>query len=454
MMQVHDLRLLELERRVDAVASQGPISEKSIGSFRALLNTDGASITVTFLLAHAKNINSLQLYRNTTKDLGTAKLLESWHYPFNEKQQYQYTDASGDIKGTGGFYWVKASNAKASETKIFGPQGIADAAKIGPPAQISELGASSSGGDGTSVLLNVSFTTDGSNFSSCKIYASGYKGNPAFVAVAQGPGSPFSFALEQTDEAIVLKAVAVNLAGVEAGNGPTANVTLDGVETVPAKIMPGAAFSISTGTQVDWDAGAEADVTQFQVYRAPIGAGFGAASNIGTVVATGATSYSYLDTGGAGGRYEYYIVAQNGVGNSAPSDAITRFTIKTSADLPPNSPQNTTNQATVDSIDAGSDATIRVYGTGGVGSDWTWKTGYGSAIYPAGSLAGYAYNTDYYISYDTVNEIYVVSPDFLSTLPDNYIWVGKVHTVAHGGGGGTSGGGGSDGGGGGRLLPP
>lgn len=449
----HDRRLIELEHRVDKVASLGPISANAIGSFRALLNSDGLTITVTFLLASAANINSLQLYRNTNKDLGTAKLLESWHYPFNEKQQYQFTDTSGDLKGKGGYYWVKASNAKSSNTQTFGPQGIADTTKVGPAGQITEFAASSNAGVGGAVTLNASFPVSSANFSSCKIYASGYLGNVAFVAVAQSPGSPFSFVLQQTGEVITLKAIAVNLAGVEAASGPTVNITLNGVETAPAKIMPGTAVSITGGTQVNWTAGAETDVTQFKIYRATLGGGFGAASNIGTVASTGATSYSFLDTGGSAGRYEYYVVATGPAGDSSPSDAISKFSIATSADLPPNVPQNTTNFVTVDSIDNGVNATIRVYGTGGVGTTWTAQFGYGNQTYPAASLVGYSYATKYYVCYDTVNGIYVVTTSFPTTLPDNYIWVATITTVSAGGGGGTPGGGGATGGGGGRPNP-
>lgn len=120
--------------------------------------------------------------------------------------------------------------------------------------------------------------------------------------------------------------------------------------------------------------------------------------------------------------------------------------------LPPNDPTNTTNFATVDSIDAGSSATVRVYGTGGVGTSWTRRNGYGGPdpVFPAGTITGLAYTTTYYIAWN--GSAYVAFTSFPNIMPDNYVWAGKVVTVASGGGGGTGGGGGSGGGGGGAKT--
>ncbi len=122
-----------------------------------------------------------------------------------------------------------------------------------------------------------------------------------------------------------------------------------------------------------------------------------------------------------------------------------------SADDQSNVASNYTNFATVDSIDAGGSATARIYGTGGVGSAWTRQVGSVTTTYPAGTITGLAYTTVYYIHY--TGTTYAASTTFPASLPDTYIWVGKITTVAAGGGGGSLGGGGSSGGGGGRPNP-
>lgn len=116
--------------------------------------------------------------------------------------------------------------------------------------------------------------------------------------------------------------------------------------------------------------------------------------------------------------------------------------------IPTNDPSNTTNGATVDSIDAGTSATARIYGTGGVGSSWTRNTGYGATpMFPPGIVAGLAYSTAYYVMWTGPTPgypgaSYQAFTSLPSALHDNYVFAGKVTTVAAGGGGGSSGGGG------------
>lgn len=116
---------------------------------------------------------------------------------------------------------------------------------------------------------------------------------------------------------------------------------------------------------------------------------------------------------------------------------------------------NTTNFATVDSVDIGGGAgtTVRIYGTGGVGSSWTRKTGYGATLtFAGGQITPLLYTTQYRVYWDSVGLQYVAFTTVPPTLPDQYVWAGLVTTVASGGGGGTGGGGGSGGGSGGRQL--
>jgi hypothetical protein len=119
--------------------------------------------------------------------------------------------------------------------------------------------------------------------------------------------------------------------------------------------------------------------------------------------------------------------------------------------LPANAPLNSTNNATVDSVDAGSSATIRIYGPGGVGSSWTRFTGQGTDTFPAGSITGLAYSTAYYVVWS--GSAYLAFTQQSDAMNDRYVFVGKPTTVGSGGGGGSSGGGGgSSGSNGGRFL--
>ena len=121
-----------------------------------------------------------------------------------------------------------------------------------------------------------------------------------------------------------------------------------------------------------------------------------------------------------------------------------------SPNFAPNGSSNTGNFATVDSIAAGGTATIRIYGTGGVGSSWTRVisdlTGQATqnVTFAAGTITGLSYSTTYYVMW--TGSSYQAFTSFNSVLPDNWIFAGKVTTVAAGGSAGTTGGGGGGGG--------
>lgn len=129
----------------------------------------------------------------------------------------------------------------------------------------------------------------------------------------------------------------------------------------------------------------------------------------------------------------------------------------------PNMGLNNSNNATVDSVDAGGTATIRVYGIGGPGSSWTRFDGQnGQTTLPSGTIPGKAYGTTYWVVYapDTGYSAYK-QVDFTSVIADQVLWAGKITTINAGGGGGTTGGGGdtttggsATGGGRGGLLQP
>lgn len=109
-----------------------------------------------------------------------------------------------------------------------------------------------------------------------------------------------------------------------------------------------------------------------------------------------------------------------------------------------------TNNATADSIDAGANDTIRVYGPGGVGSSYTRFDGQGNQITTSGtSILGAAYSTQYAIVLTQlmVNLAFPTATQYLQTIADPFFYIATLTTVAAGGAGGNSGGGGSSGGG-------
>lgn len=93
-----------------------------------------------------------------------------------------------------------------------------------------------------------------------------------------------------------------------------------------------------------------------------------------------------------------------------------------------NMPLNATNNATVDSINAGASATARVYGPGGVGSNWVAFRGSLQTSLSSGSVTGLAYSTNYYIYWN--GSSFQSSTTAFLVLPDGFIFAGLIMTVA------------------------
>ena len=93
---------------------------------------------------------------------------------------------------------------------------------------------------------------------------------------------------------------------------------------------------------------------------------------------------------------------------------------------------NQSNYATVDSVAAGSTATVRVYGSGGVGTAWTSILGNGSKVIAAGTIMNVAYATSGFVVWD--GQKYQLKPQLAQTFPDTWVPVGKVSVIANGSG--------------------
>jgi hypothetical protein len=90
---------------------------------------------------------------------------------------------------------------------------------------------------------------------------------------------------------------------------------------------------------------------------------------------------------------------------------------------------NQSNYATVDSVADGGTATVRVYGSGGVGTSWTSILGTSSKVIPAGTIMNVAYATNGFVVWD--GQTYQLKPQLAQTFPDTWVPVGKVSVIAN-----------------------
>lgn len=420
---------------VDNLMSTPDISSTAVSQFIPTTNATTGGVDVSFSITDITGIGTVTLLRAPVMDISQGVVLNSWPAAV---AAFTWSDTDSLLQQYGQvYYWLKLSPVNPTgQPVIAGPEFILLNPSLLPPIAASGVSASHAAAVNGTVLVtcNVSGVPAGN---SIKIYVTGYEGNPSAVAVAQGASSPIQFVLDATGETITIEAIAISQGGAEAASGPTTTLVLNGPATAPAKPEGIIVSQIASGNQITWPANVEVGVTGYQIYRGQRGDSFLLASLLATVMSTGEGTVEYLDTGGLAGDYQYFIVAVAGAGNSVPSDPASPVVLFSSNVLPPNVSTNTTNTATIDSIDAGSNVLVRIYGPGGIGTGYMRLTGYGNLNRPNGSISGLAYTTKYVILYDTINKVYLATTTFPPALPDSYEWVGVVTTTAAGGAVGT-----------------
>jgi hypothetical protein len=136
----------------------------------------------------------------------------------------------------------------------------------------------------------------------------------------------------------------------------------------------------------------------------------------------GATLYWRLRSSYNQQNWTNYIAQPGAVSSGLVSSAATASNLSL----------NQSNYATVDSVANGGTATVRIYGSGGVGSSWTSILGSGSKVIAAGSIMNVAYATNGFVVWD--GQKYQLKPQLAQTFPDAWLPVGRVSVIANGSG--------------------
>ena len=84
----------------------------------------------------------------------------------------------------------------------------------------------------------------------------------------------------------------------------------------------------------------------------------------------------------------------------------------------------------MDSVANGATATVRVYGSGGVGTAWTSIVGTTSKVIAAGTIMNVSYGSNGFVVWDGTK--YQFKPQLAETFPDTWAPVGKVSVIANG----------------------
>jgi hypothetical protein len=409
-------------QQISQLLASPKINQNAISGFTAIPNSTTNGVDVSFTLTNTTGISTVNLLRNYVGAISTATLLQSWGVVGSI---YAWSDTASQLQETAlAYYWLVLSPVGVTGTSVtVGPQIILLNPDLLAPTGADGISASAEAVINGSQLTTVNVTTDAP---SIKIYVSGYHGNAGFVAVAQASIAPIQFNLDATGETVTLKAIEVSTGGTEAATGPTATLTLNGQATVPAQIQNIVVAQLSSGNQIDFPASKD-NVTSYKLYVGQYGSIFSVATLLATLTSI-ANTVNYLDTNGLGGNWQYFVVAVNAIGSSTPSAAAFPPAIYSSATIPSNVPANTANNATVDSVDSGTSALVRIYGPGGVGTSYLHYTGYGSVTRSPGTVSGLGYATVYDIIWTGSQFIAVTT--YPATLPDNFEFIGGLTTTS------------------------
>jgi hypothetical protein len=133
----------------------------------------------------------------------------------------------------------------------------------------------------------------------------------------------------------------------------------------------------------------------------------------------GATLYFRLRSSYNQQNWSSYLVQPGAVNSGLVSSAATGSNLSL----------NQSNYATVDSVAAGSTATVRVYGSGGAGTSWASVLGSASKVVPSGTIMNVAYAASGFVVWD--GQKYQMKPQLAQTFPDTWVPVGKVSVIAN-----------------------
>lgn len=273
---------------------------------------------LTFSIRLITGVSLIQIYRSFTKEFAAASAINTVARSIGAKS---YTDSDAAIAGKDVWYWVVLTNSTYGSQDNYGPVNLS-LAPAAPPVAPDFFDVSHDAlQNGLLLVHGVVAVTDPAAFRSVRVYVNGYNGVMKDILVHQDTDTRFVFALEQTDEDITVKAVAANSDGVfDITKFSSKALHLGAAATKPCKVVVAKATCFLNGVQVDVEAGREANITSYKLWRSLRAQAFANAVVIQTVPATGESIVTMFDPNGDSATYNYYVTVVNDAGESDPCD--------------------------------------------------------------------------------------------------------------------------------------
>jgi len=113
----------DLTNKVRKLTTAGPAFQDPTQIFRVTPGSAPGQVAIAFRIANIPGISSVQIYRNLTRDFGSATQLTEFSATVSEANVVNYTDISPAISGKQVFYWLRITPANVNNTPIVhGPQ--------------------------------------------------------------------------------------------------------------------------------------------------------------------------------------------------------------------------------------------------------------------------------------------------------------------------------------------
>ena len=115
----------DLTTKVQRLTSPGPAFSDPTTIFRATQGPEPNHLAIAFRIAALPGVSAVQVYRNTTRDFGTATQLAEYSAEVSETKLVNAIDIVNGLSGKTIFYWLRIMPLNTNATPIVhGPQPV------------------------------------------------------------------------------------------------------------------------------------------------------------------------------------------------------------------------------------------------------------------------------------------------------------------------------------------
>lgn len=123
--QQQSAAIQDLTQKVRTLTAPGPAFSDPTQIFRVTQGSTAGHIAIAFRIAKVPGVSSVQIYRNATRDFGSAAQLAEYTANVSEANIVNYADITAGTSGKTQFYWLRIVPTNQNNAPIVhGPQPV------------------------------------------------------------------------------------------------------------------------------------------------------------------------------------------------------------------------------------------------------------------------------------------------------------------------------------------